>query len=94
MINIKNLTVRNKMLLLTGVFVAAFSIFAVFAYVTLDTVKVNGPLYQDIAIEQDVLKDSSSPSMYLLQLNYNCLRLETLMRRKDSALEKQPTADR
>ncbi len=83
MIKLKDLKVRNKMLLLIGIFAAGFAAFGFFAYSTLNTLKVNGPVYSEIQSEIDVMRDVNPPSVYLLEVAYNTARLQALVDKKD-----------
>ena len=76
---LKNLKIKHKMLLLMALFGVGFMGFAAFSYSTLTTVKVNGQIYDEI-IEMDSLSsDVNPPSLYLLQVAYDCLRVQHLM---------------
>jgi len=75
MINLKNLKVKQKMQLLIGVFMCGFIGYAIFSNVTLNTLKVNGALYNDIKNNQDLLTDIAAPDVYLIEACYNSMRL-------------------
>ena len=64
---IDNHSMRSKLLLLAGVFALGFLMFGVLAYATLDTAKVNGPYYQRIVLNKDLLADVLPPPNYIVE---------------------------
>ena len=58
---------KNKLWLLVGVFAAGFLISVLFSFSTLNHVKVNGPLYQSIVQQKDLLADILPPPEYLVE---------------------------
>lgn len=54
-------SIRTKLTILSGVFVAALLLLAGYAFVTLQTVKVNGPLYDAIVRDKDLIADILPP---------------------------------
>ena len=62
-----NLTIKLKLLTLIGVFAAGFIISGLFSFSTLNHVKVNGPIYHDIAQQKDLLADILPPPEYLIE---------------------------
>ena len=67
MFALSNQSMRSKLLLLAGVFALGFLVFGVFAYSTLDTAKVNGPYYQRIVLNKDLLADVLPPPNYVVE---------------------------
>ncbi len=63
----KDLTIKTKLLLSTALLVVAFCVFGVFSYRTLEQVKINGPLYRQIAQGKDVIGEISPPPLYVLE---------------------------
>ena len=63
----KNVKVGKKMSLLPAVFVIGFLGFGAVAYTTLNTVKVNGPLYGDIVLGKDLIADILPPPEYVIE---------------------------
>jgi methyl-accepting chemotaxis protein len=63
------LTMKLKLLILIGVFTVGFITSGVFLLVTIDQVKVNGPIYQGISQQKDLLADILPPPEYLLHSN-------------------------
>jgi methyl-accepting chemotaxis protein len=57
-------TIKTKLLFSTTVLGAAFVAFGVYAFTTLQVVKVNGPLYQEIAQGKDVIGELLPPPLY------------------------------
>jgi methyl-accepting chemotaxis protein len=64
---LRNRTIRTKLLLSTALLVVAFIVFATFSYRTLEQVKVNGPLYTQIAQGKDVIADAHPPPLYVVE---------------------------
>jgi methyl-accepting chemotaxis protein len=58
---------KNKLWLLVGVFAAGFVVSGLFWSNTLGHVKVNGPVYQDIVQQKDLLADILPPPEYLVE---------------------------
>jgi methyl-accepting chemotaxis protein len=61
------LTMKLKLLILIGVFTVGFIASGVFLLVTINQVKVNGPIYQGISQQKDLLADILPPPEYLLE---------------------------
>ncbi|AGA27931.1 methyl-accepting chemotaxis protein [Singulisphaera acidiphila] len=66
---LRNLTIRSKLFLLIGVFAVGFAVFAVFAYNTFESVKVNGLTYGKIALMQDMDSDYKPAPASLVELH-------------------------
>jgi methyl-accepting chemotaxis protein len=62
-----NLTFKSKLLSLIAIFAAGFVISGLFSFNTLNHVKVNGPIYHDIAQQKDLLADILPPPEYLIE---------------------------
>ena len=58
---------RNKLWLLVGVFAVGFIVSGLFSFGTLSQVKVNGPIYQGIVQQKDLLADILPPPEYLIE---------------------------
>jgi len=61
------MTFKNKLFALIAIFSAGFVISSLFAFATLNHVKVNGPLYQGIVQQKDLLADILPPPEYLIE---------------------------
>lgn len=83
MFNVRNLTMKSKLLLLSGVFAVGFVAFGVMSYCTLSSVKVNGPHYLEIVQNKDLLADVLPPPAYIVE---PCLVVQ-LMPRAESPKE-------
>lgn len=64
---LKNLRILYKLSASLVVVVAGFGGFAVFAFLTLNALKVNGPLYQKIIQGKDVIADILPPPEYIIE---------------------------
>jgi methyl-accepting chemotaxis protein len=58
---------RNRLWLLVGVFATGFVVATIFSFSTLNHVKVNGPIYQEIVQQKDLLADILPPPEYLVE---------------------------
>ncbi|MCC6141034.1 MAG: methyl-accepting chemotaxis protein [Nitrospira sp.] len=64
---IGRLTIRWKLALLTGPFVAGLLMVFTIMYGGIEEIKVNGPLYTELAIAKDLLADVLPPTDYLVE---------------------------
>jgi methyl-accepting chemotaxis protein len=62
-----NLSFKQKLLALIGVFSCAFIIAGMAFLSTLDTVRINGPIYERIIRQKDLLADILPPPEYLVE---------------------------
>jgi methyl-accepting chemotaxis protein len=60
-------SIRTRLTLLVGLFIAGFVGFGAVAYHTLDTLKVNGPFYRRIVQGKDVIADVLPPPKYIIE---------------------------
>ncbi len=72
-----NMTFKSKLMALIGVFVAGFILSSLFSFSTLNQVKVNGPIYQGIAQQKDLLADILPPPEYLIESYLVSLQMAT-----------------
>ncbi len=63
----RDLSMGTKLLLLAAIFVAGFVTFGLIAYATLQAAKVNGPIYQEIIQNKDLLADVLPPPNYIVE---------------------------
>src|SRR2546425_1587187 len=77
MLNSNNLKLQTKQYVLLGICLAGFVIFGAFAYHTLNTVKVNGPLYKDIAQNKDLIADVLPPPEYIIEADLVTFQMAT-----------------
>ncbi len=90
MLSLKKVSVKAKLSLVICVFALGFIAFGVFSYQVLDTVKVNGKVYQRIVEGKDVINDIFPPPLYIIEsyLVINQLTDETDKGRIDFLLNK------
>lgn len=62
-----DLSITQKLTCLAAVFVLGFGAFVQLAHTTLEEVKVNGPLYQDIILHKDLIADVLPPPEYIIE---------------------------
>lgn len=72
---LKAVSLPVKLLLMVTVFIAVFAAFAAVAYRTLETVRVNGPLYRDIILGKDLIADILPPPAYIIETHLVTLEL-------------------
>lgn len=63
----KNLSVRTKWLVLLGLFTLGFSGFGCLVYSTVNEVRVEGPLYNEIVQAKDLVADILPPPEYIIE---------------------------
>jgi methyl-accepting chemotaxis protein len=62
-----DMTLKGKLAVLSGIFALGFAVSAAFFFSTLNQVKVNGPIYQGIVQQKDLLADILPPPEYLIE---------------------------
>src|SRR5512147_312126 len=70
------MTLKQKLLVLVGVFTLGFVASGAFLFVTMNQVKVNGPVYRGIVQQKDLLADILPPPEFLIEsyaLSYQML---------------------
>ena len=91
MLNIlKNTKIRYRLFLLVGLSIVGFIGFGIFSYSTLNTLKVNGPLYKRIVQGKDLIADVLPPPEYIIETYLISLQLleEVDPKKVDSLIEK------
>lgn len=78
------LEMKTKLFVLASVFTAGFLIQGIASLLTIASVKVNGPHYQDIITNKDLLADVLPPPNYIVESYLNVL-LMTKAKSKDEA---------
>lgn len=63
----KNLKIKSKLFSIAAVFLAGFTLFSSLGYVTLNFIKVNGPLYKQIVRGKDTIADVLPPPKYIIE---------------------------
>ena len=66
-LNLKNVSVQAKLFLVIGVFIVGFLTFGISAYQTLNTVKINGSVYRQIAQGKDIINDVFPPPLNIIE---------------------------
>ena len=64
---LRNLKVTSKLFVLVGVFVAGVALIGILSQVTLNAVKVTGPLYRSIVQGKDLVADVLPPPEYIIE---------------------------
>jgi methyl-accepting chemotaxis protein len=72
---LSHLTMRMRLVVLISIFTVSFMGFALLALTTLNTVKVNGPVYTQIIQGKDVVADVLPPPEYIVESYLNVLQL-------------------
>src|SRR5688572_14089177 len=71
--NFNTMKIKRKLALLVTIFVTFFVIFAAVAYTTLQTLKVNGPYYEEIILGKDLIADILPPPEYIIESHLTAL---------------------
>ncbi len=69
MSKLKNLSMTGKVVLLASVFTAGFILFAVIAFSSLNTIKIDGPLYNQIVEDKNLMADILPPPAFIVESN-------------------------
>lgn len=64
-----------KLAVLVCVFICSFAVFFVLAFFTLNKLKVNGPVYHNIAQGKDLIADILPPPEYIIESNLVALQM-------------------
>jgi hypothetical protein len=65
--NLNHLKIRTRFMLLLGLFVCGFALYGSWSFKTLNELKVNGPLYQRIVQNKDLIADILPPPEYIIE---------------------------
>ena len=63
----KNLQISKKLILLVSIFGIGITLMYLFAFLSINRVKVNGPIYQDIVNGKDIIADILPPPAYIIE---------------------------
>jgi hypothetical protein len=63
----RNLRIGTKLTLLVIISSVGFAAFAAYAFYTLGVVRVNGPIYQSLAQNQELVADVLPPPSYIIE---------------------------
>ena len=75
MFNLKNTQIKYRLFLLVSLSILGFIGFGIFSFSTLNTLKVNGPLYRRIVQGKDLIADILPPPEYIIESYLITLRL-------------------
>jgi len=64
---LKNMKIKTKLSLVVASFIGLLLVFGAIAFTTLETVKVNGPYYKQIARGKDLVADILPPPEYIIE---------------------------
>ncbi len=62
-----SLTIKSRLWLVAAVFSGGFFSFGIFAYLTMSQVKINGELYHQIILNEDLIADILPPPEYIIE---------------------------
>jgi methyl-accepting chemotaxis protein WspA len=62
-----NLKLATKLSALVGVFLVGFMVYTLVAWATINRIKINGPLYQEIILGKDAIADVLPPPEYIIE---------------------------
>jgi len=72
----KNIKIGPKLILLLAVSIAGYVIFGLLAFSTLDKLRINGNLYNQIIMSKDLIADVLPPPEYIIESYLNVLQME------------------
>jgi methyl-accepting chemotaxis protein WspA len=64
---LRNAKLATKLLAMVAFFIICFALYSYFAYRTIEQVRVNGPLYEEIVQGKDVIADVLPPPLYVIE---------------------------
>jgi len=71
----KNIKIGPKLILLLAVFIAGYAIFGWISFSTLNKLRINGNLYNQIVMSKDLIADVLPPPEYIIESYVNVLRM-------------------
>jgi methyl-accepting chemotaxis protein len=75
LISLKNMSLSLRLSLLVGLFMLGFIAFAAMSYDTMNTVKVDGPLYKRVIQGKDAIADVLPPPEYIIESYLTVLQM-------------------
>ncbi len=81
--NFRDWSVKSKLLLLTCFAVLGLTASGVIGYTSIETVKVDGPVYKEVVAQKDLVADVLSPPLFLVQPYFLALKIPTETVEKD-----------
>ena len=84
MFKLKDISVKNKMFVLIGIFITGFIAFGIFAFSTLNTVKIGGDLQEELVKYRKLTSEATVPNLFILDVAYHANRLQTLVQVGDT----------
>jgi len=71
----KNIKIGPKLILLLAVFIAGYAIFGWISFSTLNDIRINGNLYNQIIMSKDLIADVMPPPGYIIESYMNVLQM-------------------
>jgi len=71
MFSIRNLKIGTKLWVLIGIGTIGLASFAAYAFYTIGVIRVNGPIYQSLTQDQDLVADILPPPAYIIESYLN-----------------------
>jgi nitrate/nitrite-specific signal transduction histidine kinase len=75
MFSFRNLRIRSKLAVLITISWVGIAAFAAYALYTLGVVRINGPIYQDLARDQELVADILPPPSYVIESHLTASRM-------------------
>jgi methyl-accepting chemotaxis protein len=79
-LNLKSMTITRKFVTIVIIFMVGFAVYGFVSLQTINTVKVNGPVYAKIVDGKDLIADILPPPEYIIE---SCLMVHQLLDAKD-----------
>ena len=81
---IRNLRIGSKLSLLIIISSVGLAAFAAYSFYTLGVVRVNGPIYQGLAHDQELVADILPPPSYIIESYLTALRILDATKNNDT----------
>ena len=72
---LRRLNLSYRLFVLIGIFAIGFLVYGAWSFKTLDTLKVNGPLYASIVASKDVVADALPPPLFIIESQLVALQM-------------------
>ncbi|MDR0539226.1 MAG: methyl-accepting chemotaxis protein [Spirochaetaceae bacterium] len=71
----KNISIGKKLLILIGVFITGYAAFTVYSFSVLNTLRIQGRLYNQIIMSKDLIADVLPPPEYIIESYLDVLQM-------------------
>jgi methyl-accepting chemotaxis protein len=82
----KNLKISGKLIMLVSIFGVGIAIMYLFSFLSINRVKVNGPIYKNIINGKDIIADILPPPAYIIEAYLTSYQLSLTTDRNEISL--------